>query len=142
MGLTLALGSTGTKKPADDIAIKRGLGALRDQWKLGLTNRLKSLGGIPYLLYSIERACMLTGQQMLGDIDWYVEGAWILLHRRDAAGAFVDGNNMGHEPLAAHCFSLLFLKRAFIPVATPSNSKPESSTARSDPPVDKPREME
>src|SRR5262245_33688969 len=51
MGLAMALGSTGTKKPQDDRAIKKGLAAMQAQWKLGRRQYLKPLGGEPYLLY-------------------------------------------------------------------------------------------
>ena len=140
MGLTLALGSTGKKDQEVDRAIARGLKAMEAFWRMGITKGLKSLGGVPYLLYSVERACMLTGQEKLGDIDWYVEGAWVLLREQKEDGLLGTGPMNGPDRNASNCFSLLFLNRAFNPVATPSNSKPDSPT----PPGEdgEPREME
>lgn len=63
-----------------------------------------------YLLYSLERLCMITSTRALGRRDWYVDGASMLLQAqgedglwRGPSGAVVDS-----------CFALLFLRRAFI----------------------------
>jgi hypothetical protein len=141
MGLAIALGSAKslqTEQLGSDPAIKKGLEAMRVHWNRGLTRQLKELGGVSYLLYSIERACMVTGQRLLGDIDWYVEGGWLLLNEQKPDGQL----GLGREPVASHCFSLLFLKRAFVPVATPSNSKPAPQPVGRDSDRGKPREME
>ena len=145
MGLAMALGSTKASSAehlAKDPAIKKGLEAMRVHWGLGLENRLKSLGGVPYLLYSVERACMVTGQQRLGDIDWYVEGAWQLISQQRPDGML----GTSQDPISGHCFSLLFLKRAFVPVATPSRQAPDSPKPKPGNATDtsggKPREME
>ena len=141
MSLAIALGSAGApeKVPADP-AIKTGLAALKALWQKGLTVNMKDLGGITYVLYSIERACMLTGQRLLGTIDWYVEGAWILLQDQAADGFWGTGN----RAVAPTCFALLFLKRAFVPVATPSNAKKGEPVKSNGSGADagKPREME
>lgn len=144
MGLAMSIGSTKgtrTEQLASDPAIKKGLEAMSVHWSRGLETGLKSLGGVSYLLYSIERACMLTGQRLIGTIDWYVEGAWLLITGQRADGFL----GLGREPVSSHCFSLLFLKRAFIPVATPSNTKPRppaSEPVGRDSDAGKPREME
>jgi hypothetical protein len=145
MGLAMALGSThpsGAEQVSKDPAIKKGLEAMRVHWQLGLESKLKPLGGVPYLLYSVERACMVTGQQRLGDIDWYVEGAWHLISRQQGDGLLVESP----DPVPGHCFSLLFLKRAFVPVATPSRHTPETATPKprsaSETSGGAPREME
>jgi hypothetical protein len=149
MGLAMAIGSLRSVRPEQmsaDPAIRKGLEAMKDQWTQGLKHNLKELGGEPYLLYSVERACMVTGQRRLGTIDWYVEGAWLILKQQNPDGWLGQG---GSDPLASHCFSLLFLKRAFVPVATPSRPKPQDTpTGKPAPPPssdasdDKPREME
>jgi len=144
MGLAMTIGTLTKTRPeslAADPAIKKGLQAMSRHWSEGLTNNLKDLGGVPYLLYSIERACMLTGQRLLGSIDWYVEGAWLILNEQSSDGTLGIKSSPGNVPLASHCFCLLFLKRAFIPVATPSNPKPRP-VPTSDPNAGKPREME
>jgi hypothetical protein len=139
MSLAMALGSVGAPRTAPslagDAAIKRGTAAMKVHWDKGVTR-----SGIPnyYLLYSIERACMVTGQRLLGDIDWYVEGSWILIRYQNVDGLW----GSGQDAVVPQCFALLFLKRAFVPVQTPSNSKP-GEVAKSDPNSDgKPREME
>jgi len=85
---------------------------------------------------------MVTGQQRLGDIDWYVEGAWHLISRQGEDGLLVESP----DPVPGHCFSLLFLKRAFVPVATPSRHAPETATPKprsaSETSGGAPREME
>ena len=120
MGMAIALGSVGAERTADSLAsdpsIRRGLAAMKAQWDRGSGRR----GGLDYyLLYSIERACMVTGQPLLGDVDWYVEGAFKILRRQRADGRW----DKGDDQVADQCFALLFLKRAYVPVPTPSNAK-------------------
>jgi hypothetical protein len=70
-----------------------------------------------YHLYSLERAMMLSRVAKLGDHDWYLEGAALLLSWQRG-----DGRWESHQgiPLVDTAFALLFLKRATIPVETPS----------------------
>jgi hypothetical protein len=75
-----------------------------------------------YWLYSAERVGMLLGLKYLGSHDWYREGAEWLLKEQRADGGWVNaaGSMIAPEPpLAATCFSLLFLKKATLPVVTP-----------------------
>lgn len=141
MGLAMALGSTAAtaRSPeslASDTDIKQGLTALKEHWEKGHVTR----AGIPnyYLLYSVERACMITGQRLLGDIDWYVEGSWILIKAQNLDGQW----GSGQDAVVPQCFALLFLKRAFVPVATPSSAKPNDPAKVAPGDDDKPREME
>jgi len=144
MGLAMALGSAGTERTpeslAGDTGVKRGLAALKGHWDKGLMR-----SGAPnyYLMYSIERACMVTGQRLLGDIDWYIEGSYLIIRQQDVEGLW--GN--GQDVVVHQCFALLFLKRAFVPVRTPSNAKevatkPPASGPGSNAAAGKPREME
>ncbi len=147
MGLAMALGSTAStprtpESLASDPDVKQGLKSLKEHWDKGLTR-----GGYPnyYLLYSIERACMVTGQRLLGDVDWYVEGSYLLIRQQGVDGVW----GTGQDVVVPQCFALLFLKRAFVPVKTPSNSKPEDPAAKppgsapdSDAAAGRPREME
>ena len=118
MGTALALGSVGKEQDpeslAADVSIRRGLAALKNQWAKGVAQAAPDF----YVLYSIERACMLTGQRLLGDVDWYLEGAWKLLRRQHENGRWMHGT----DPVS-QCFALLFLHRAYVPVPTPSNAK-------------------
>jgi hypothetical protein len=136
MGLTMALASTQPSRSVADLAaepaVKRGLETLRRYLTVDLT------AGVPhfYWLYSLERACMVTGTSHLGEIDWYVEGAWKLIRDQDPDGLWASGG----DKVVDQCFALLFLRRAYITVETPSNSgKPPAGSASA---PGRPREME
>jgi hypothetical protein len=141
MGLAMALASASAtdKTPeslASDAGIKKGLVALKDHWDKGVARF-----GIPnyYLLYSIERACMVTGQRLLGGVDWYIEGSYLLIRQQDLDGQW----GTGQDAVVSQCFALLFLKRAFVPVKTPSNANdPVARPPAPAPGAGKPREME
>lgn len=142
MGLAMSLGSAGGPRTPESLAadpgIKKGLASLKTHWDNGITR-----SGVPsyYLLYSVERACMVTGQRLLGDIDWYIEGSYVLLKYQNPDGEW----GSGQDQAVYQCFALLFLKRAFVPVITPSNAKPGEVAVKPggpDPNAGKPREME
>jgi hypothetical protein len=84
----------------------------------GRQMRLRSL----YWLYSLERACMLSGVKKLGVLDWYREGAEILHKLQDDSGGWHGGWHDGGK-IGATCFALLFLKKAFVGIGieTPSS---------------------
>jgi hypothetical protein len=63
-----------------------------------------------YLLWSVERFCMISGTARLGTRDWYAEGASILLRSQGADGVWAGG--AGAVPDT--CMALLFLRKAFI----------------------------
>ncbi len=63
-----------------------------------------------YYLYSLERACQLSGIALIGQKDWYFEGAMQILLSQQANGSW--GN------LTDTCFAILFLKRAVAPART------------------------
>ena len=117
MGRYMARASLGAdaKELATDPDLKRGLAALNSFWGvLKPAWSRKDFVWVYYTLWSVERACMVTDTRLLGAADWYVEGAWFLIHRQQVGG-------LG---LADQCFTLLFLKRAFVPVKTPSKAPP------------------
>ncbi len=63
-----------------------------------------------YYLYSLERACQLSGIARIGERDWYFEGAMQLLINQQANGSWGGLSNT--------CFAILFLKRAVAPART------------------------
>jgi hypothetical protein len=67
--------------------------------------------GVYYELYGLERALMVAGKRVLRDWDWYHEGALVLLRNQALDGSFGAGE-------ADTCFALLFLKKAYVAVAT------------------------
>ncbi|CAG0993158.1 hypothetical protein PLCT2_02587 [Planctomycetaceae bacterium] len=75
-----------------------------------------------YDLYSIERAGVLSNVRKMADVEWYAEGATLLVETQQGDGAWPDiagmkpiGENKGPDTVD-HCFAILFLKRAVVPV--------------------------
>jgi hypothetical protein len=65
-----------------------------------------------YYMYGLERAGMLSGVRLIGEHDWYREGAIVLLARQREDGSW-SGD---YHPIVDTCFALLFLKKATIPL--------------------------
>jgi hypothetical protein len=63
-----------------------------------------------YYLYGLERACELNQVALLGDTDWYFDGAMELLLRQGEDGRWMSDNDT--------CFGLLFLKKTALPAVT------------------------
>jgi hypothetical protein len=88
---------------------------------------LKAIGGL-YFLWATERVAVLYDLPKLGQKDWYLWGAEILLCHQLADGSWADdGGYYGQNPILNTCFALLFLRRANL---TPDLSKqlaPDSS---------------
>jgi hypothetical protein len=63
-----------------------------------------------YLLYSIERLCMISGLEKLGTCDWYVEGAALLARAQGPDGTWRGA----HGAVPDTCMALLFLRKAFV----------------------------
>lgn len=63
-----------------------------------------------YLLYSVERLCMIAGIGTLGGRDWYAEGASILIRSQGPDGVWRGS----HGAVADTCMALLFLRKAFV----------------------------
>jgi hypothetical protein len=78
-----------------------------------------------YYLYGLERAGILGRFRYLGEHDWYLDGAEVLLRDQTPQG--------GWGPMVDSCFALLFLKRATsrhsMPVITPSDPTPTEAPA-------------
>jgi hypothetical protein len=65
-----------------------------------------------YFLWSVERVAVLYNLKTIGDKDWYLWGAEILLANQQPSGNWNDGKYHDHHPIIDTCFALLFLKRA------------------------------
>lgn len=75
-----------------------------------------------YYLYALERACELSGVELIGERDWYFEGAMTLLSWQREDGEFLRQawhEGQGHPGgLERTCFAVLFLKKSVLPVYT------------------------
>lgn len=70
--------------------------------------------------YSFERAMVLSRAKEIDSHNWFLEGAAVLLSEQKVDGRWDCG--MG-TPVIDTAFALLFLKKATIPVETPSRPK-------------------
>jgi hypothetical protein len=67
-------------------------------------------GWLYYYLYAVERTGMLYDTALIGNHDWYLDGARVLLGAQKADGSW-DASHFKH-PTWDTCFAILFLKRA------------------------------
>ncbi|MDD4869315.1 MAG: hypothetical protein PHR77_02050 [Kiritimatiellae bacterium] len=68
-----------------------------------------------YMLFSLERTCMLGGITTIGSHDWYRDGVAMLLRRRNSDGYFC-GRGSCSDNTVQTCFALLFLKKVYVPI--------------------------
>jgi hypothetical protein len=68
-----------------------------------------------YYLYALERACILAEKPLLGNKDWYLDGARVLLADQDPNGGW-NKNSSGENAVWQTCFAILFLKKATAPL--------------------------
>jgi len=74
------------------------------------TSKGATNGWLYYYLYAIERTGMLYDTALIGNHDWYLDGARELLAAQKADGSW-DASHFKH-PTWDTCFAILFLKRA------------------------------
>ena len=68
-----------------------------------------------YYLYGLERVGRFTARRFIGEADWYLEGARVLVASQDQlSGAFRGGRI--EDPVVATSFALLFLAKGRRPV--------------------------
>jgi hypothetical protein len=65
-----------------------------------------------YLLWSVERVGVLYNLPKLGNKDWYLWGAEVLVANQQRDGHWKDGGYHGAAATIDTCLALLFLKRA------------------------------
>ena len=98
-----------------DPAVKSGHAWLALNFKADINPGENELGGpkteLFYTLYAVERYGMLAGQTLLGNHDWYVEGASFLLGAQKESGGWDDGVGRSTSTWDT-CFAILFLKKA------------------------------
>jgi hypothetical protein len=105
-------GTTVQKLTKQDEGIQRGLKKLAT----AVRHPTGQTSGLPmedlYLLWSVERMAVLYNLKTLGDKDWYLWGAEILLSNQQFNGCWAEGKYHKNHPVTDTCFALLFLKRA------------------------------
>jgi hypothetical protein len=97
-------------------AVLDGLAWLDKNWSVtenvgpAETARGANNGWLYYYLYAIERTGMLYDTALIGNHDWYLDGARVLLNAQKPDGSW-DASHFKH-PTWDTCFAILFLKRA------------------------------
>ena len=76
------------------------------------TNRYSNVGWYYYYMYGLERVFELSQIALIGDRDWYFEGATLLVEMGDGGS---KGMFNGAD-LSGNCFAILFLKLAAPPL--------------------------
>lgn len=70
-----------------------------------------------YYLYGLERAALLSGIALIGDRDWYFEGAMALVYTQRDDGNWPGDFDSGDE-VERNAMAILFLKQSTRPVLT------------------------
>jgi hypothetical protein len=69
-----------------------------------------------YYLYALERAGMLYDTALIGNHDWYLDGARVILAAQKPDGSWAESGPATMRPTWDTCFAILFLKRATRPL--------------------------
>jgi hypothetical protein len=69
-----------------------------------------------YYLYALERAGMLYDTPFVGNHDWYLDGARVILAAQKPDGSWAESGPATMRPTWDTCFAILFLKRATRPL--------------------------
>src|SRR5262245_39123414 len=69
-----------------------------------------------YYLYALERVGMLYDTPFVGNHDWYLDGARVILNAQKPDGSWAESGPATMRPAWDTCFAILFLKRATRPL--------------------------
>jgi hypothetical protein len=69
-----------------------------------------------YYLYALERVGMLYDTPFIGQKDWYLDGARVILAAQKPDGSWAESGPATMRPTWDTCFAILFLKRATRPL--------------------------
>ena len=128
-GLTIAmagmLDSGRTRDPAlgeADDARRRGFAWLAEnftaRWHPGPGSAASYYTHHYYYLYGLERACELSGTELINGRDWYLEGALALLAQQEGNGAWPTLTGGDTDTATTTAMAVLFLKKSSMPVYT------------------------
>lgn len=102
----------------DNQPVERALGWLGRNFSVRTNPGSRgALGWLFYYLYGVERAGRLTNQRLIGEHDWYREGAELLVNMQDGLSGYWKGT--GHaedDPHLGTSLALLFLAKGRRPV--------------------------
>jgi len=76
-----------------------------------------------YYLYALERAGMLYDTAFIGNHDWYLDGARVILAAQKPDGSWAESGPATMRPTWETCFAILFLKRATRPLVVSVDRK-------------------
>jgi hypothetical protein len=76
-----------------------------------------------YYLYALERAGMLYDTALIGNHDWYLDGARVILAAQKPDGSWAESGPATMRPTWDTCFAILFLKRATRPLVVSVDRK-------------------
>jgi len=88
-----------------------------------------------YYLYGLERVGALAGVTLMGEHDWYREGATQLVITQSEAGSWAQRSGLG-DGTTQTCFALLFLNRATRPETGENHKKQQNRRGTNDPDAD------
>jgi hypothetical protein len=74
-----------------------------------------------YYLYALERVGMLYDTPFVGNKDWYLDGAQVILKAQKPDGSWAESGPATMRPTWDTCFAILFLKRATRPLVISSD---------------------
>ena len=103
----------------DDDALERALTWLGRNFSVRRNPGFRGHGQVwhYYYLYGLERVGRLTARRLIGEHDWYREGAEFLVHQQDQFSHHWTGGGFAEEnPNIATALALLFLSKGRRPV--------------------------
>lgn len=99
--------------------VERGLDWLGRNFSVNVNPGNHAQGWLLYYLYGLERAGRLTNRRLIGDHDWYREGAEVLITselHNDLSGYWKGTGHAENDPHIATSLALLFLAKGRRPV--------------------------
>ena len=103
-------------------AVERGLGWIRENWTVEKNPAPHKAHYHLMYLYGLERVGDLLRVALIGEHDWYREGAEWLLGNQRGNGSWTGRTHPPRDVLNT-CFALLFLDRATLHAITPRGEK-------------------